>query len=369
MKIHEYQARQLFEEKGIPLPQGFLCRTPQQAREAAVNIGRPVVVKAQILVAGRGKAGGVKPASTPEEAFAVAQSMLGSTIKGIQVTSVLVVEAEKALKELYLGFTIDRAMRAVTLIASSEGGVDLEELAKTEPEKIFRKDIDPIVGLHPFEAREAGYSIGMSDKSVNDFATICTKIFEIFNSVDADLAESNPLAIRTDGSLVALDSRITLDDNALFRHKEYDQVDDELSPLEREAHENDLAFVQLDGDIGIVGNGAGLVMATIDVVAYFGGKPANFLDMGGGSSADSVYRAVKICLEQKNLKALFVNVLGGITKCDDVANGLVRALKESQLKIPITVRMVGTNEEEGRKILSENGIAYLDSMEAAVRLW
>jgi succinyl-CoA synthetase beta subunit len=365
LKIHEYQARQLFEEKGIPLPQGFLCRTPQEVKEAAFNIGRPVVVKAQILVAGRGKAGGVKPAATPEEAFTVAQSMLGSTIKGIQVTSVLVVEAEKAQKELYLGFTIDRAMRAVTLISSSEGGVDLEELAKTEPEKIYRKDIDPIVGLHPFEAREAGYSIGLSDKSVNDFATICTKIFEIFNSVDADLAESNPLAIRTDGSLVALDSRITLDDNALFRHKEYDMDDDELSPLEREAQENDLAFVQLDGDIGIVGNGAGLVMATIDVVAHFGGKPANFLDMGGGSSADSVYRAVKICLEQKNLKALFVNVLGGITKCDDVANGLVRALKESQLKIPITVRMVGTNEEEGRKILSENGIAYLDSMETA----
>jgi succinyl-CoA synthetase beta subunit len=365
LKIHEYQARQLFEEKGIPLPQGFLCRTPQQVREAAVNIGRPVVVKAQILIAGRGKAGGVKPASTPEEAFTIAQSMLGSIIKGIQVTSVLVVKAEKAQKELYLGFTIDRAMRAVTLIASSEGGVDLEELAKTEPEKIYRKDVDPIVGLHPFEAREAGYSIGLSDKSVNDFASICTKIFEIFNSIDADLAESNPLAIMSDGSLMALDSRITLDDNALFRHKEYDQVDDELSPLEEEAHENDLAFVQLDGDIGIVGNGAGLVMATIDVVAHFGGKPANFLDMGGGSSADSVYRAVKICLEQKNLKALFVNVLGGITKCDDVANGLVRALKESQLKIPITVRMVGTNEEEGRKILSDNGIAYLDSMEAA----
>jgi succinyl-CoA synthetase beta subunit len=209
--------------------------------------------------------------------------------------------------------------------------------------------------------------IGLGDKSANDFASICTKIFEIFNSVDADLAESNPLAIRNDGSLMALDSRITLDDNALFRHKEFDQVDEELSPLEREAHENDLAFVQLDGDIGIIGNGAGLVMATIDVVAHFGGKPANFLDMGGGSSADSVYRAVKICLEQKNLKALFVNILGGITKCDDVANGLVRALKESQLIIPITVRMVGTNEEEGRRILSQNGIAYLDSMETAAQ--
>ncbi len=367
MKIHEYQARELFEKRGIPVPRGFLCRTPEEVRQATANIAKPVVVKAQILVAGRGKAGGVKPAQTPEEAFEVGRTMLGSTIKGIKVTSVLVVEAEKARKELYVGFTIDRANREVTLISSSEGGIDLEELAKTEPEKIFRKGIDSMVGLHPFEARQAAYSIGLGDKTANQFSSICTGIYEIFNSVDADLAESNPLAVMADGSLVALDSRITLDDNALFRHKEYDQEDEELSPLEREAHEADLAFVQLDGDIGIIGNGAGLVMATLDVVAHFGGKPANFLDMGGGSSAESVYRAVKICLEQKNLKALFVNILGGITKCDDVANGLVRALKESHLKIPITVRMVGTNEEEGRKILSENGIAYLDSMEEGAK--
>jgi len=365
LKIHEYQARELFEKNGIPVPQGYLCKSPEDVRKAAVSIGKPVVVKAQILVAGRGKAGGVKLANDPNEAFNVGSAILGSTIKGIRVTSVLVVEAEKAQKELYLGFTVDRANRAITLISSAEGGVDLEELAKTEPEKIFRKDIDPLMGLHPFEARQASYFVGLSDKSANDFSSICTKIYDIFKSVDADLAESNPLALMANGSLVALDSRITLDDNALFRHKEYDQVDDELSPLEQEAHEADLAFVQLDGDIGIIGNGAGLVMASIDVVAHFGGKPANFLDMGGGSSADSVYRAVKICLEQKNLKAVFVNILGGITKCDDVANGLVRALKESQLKIPITVRMVGTNEEQGRKILSENGIAYMDSMEEA----
>jgi succinyl-CoA synthetase beta subunit len=363
LKIHEYQARDLFEKQGIPIPKGFVCHTPEEARDAASKIGKPVVVKAQILVAGRGKAGGVKPAQNSNEAYDVSRSMLGSVIKGIKVTSVLVVEAEKAQKELYLGFTVDRANRAVTLISSSEGGVDLEELAKTQPDKIFRKDVDPLVGLHPFETREAAYAIGLSDKTAGSFSSICTKIYEIFNTVDADLAESNPLALMADGSLVALDSRITLDDNALFRHKEYDQVDEELTPLEREAKENDLAFVQLDGDIGIVGNGAGLVMATLDVVAHYGGKPANFLDMGGGSSAESVYTAVKICLEQPNLKALFVNVLGGITKCDDVANGLVKALKESQLKIPIVVRMVGTNEEEGRRILRENGIAYLDSME------
>lgn len=365
MKIHEYQARALFENEEIPVPKGMLCRSPAEAREAARVIGKPVVVKAQILVAGRGKAGGVKPAQNPEEAFEVSEAMLGSTIKGIKVNSVLVVESEKAQKELYLGFTVDRANRAVTLISSSEGGVDLEELARTEPDKIFKKDVDPLVGLHPFEARQAAYEIGLGDKTAGQFSSICTKIFDIFTKVDADLAESNPLAVMADGSLVALDSRITLDDNALFRHKEYDQTDDEQTVLEREARENDLAFVQLDGDIGIIGNGAGLVMATLDVIAHFGGKPANFLDMGGGSSAEIVYRAVKICLEQKNLKAVFVNVLGGITKCDDVANGLVRALKESRLSIPITVRMVGTNEEEGRRILSENGIAYLDSMEEA----
>lgn len=365
MKIHEYQARELFEKNGIPVPKGFLCKTPDEVREAVADIGKPVVVKAQILVAGRGKAGGVKPAQNPDEAFQVGQAMLGSIIKGIKVSSALVVEAEKPQKELYVGFTIDRANRAITLISSSEGGIDLEELAKIEPEKIFRKDIDPLVGLHPFEARQAAYFSQLSDKTASQFSSICTSIYDIFKTVDADLAESNPLALMPDGSLLALDSRITLDDNALFRHKEYDQDDDELPPLEREAREADLAFVQLDGDIGIIGNGAGLVMATLDVVAHFGGKPANFLDMGGGSSADSVYNAVKICLEQKNLKALFVNVLGGITKCDDVANGLVRALKESHVKIPITVRMVGTNEEQGRRILAQNGIACLDSMEEA----
>ncbi len=365
MKIHEYQARELFQRSGIPVPNGALCKTPEEARQAATSIGKPVVVKAQILVAGRGKAGGVKPAQTPDEAFSVASAMLGSIIKGIKVASVLVVEAEKAQKELYLGFTVDRSNRAVTLISSSEGGVDLEELAKTESEKIFKRDVDPLIGLQPFEARQAAFSIGLSDQAAGQFSTICTKIYGIFQQVDADLAESNPLALMANGSLIALDSRITLDDNALFRHKEYDQGDDELSSLEAEAHELDIAFVQLDGDIGIIGNGAGLVMATLDVIAHFGGKPANFLDMGGGSSAESVYRAVKLCLEQKNLKAVFLNVLGGITKCDDVANGLVRALKESQLQIPITVRMVGTNEEEGRRILKENGIAYLDSMEEA----
>jgi succinyl-CoA synthetase beta subunit len=367
LKIHEYQARALFENAGILIPRGSLCKTPEEVQQAAISIGKPVVVKAQILVAGRGKAGGVKPAQTPEEAFGVASAMLGAVIKGIKVTSVLVVEAEKAQKELYLGFTVDRANRAVTLISSSEGGVDLEELARTQPEKIFRKDVDPLVGLQPFEARQAAYSIGLSDQTAGQFSSICTKIYDIFKDVDADLAESNPLALMANGSLIALDSRITLDDNALFRHKEYDQTDEELSPLEVEAHELDLAFVQLDGDIGIIGNGAGLVMATLDVVAYFGGRPANFLDMGGGSSAESVYQAVRLCLEQKNLKAVFVNILGGITKCDDVANGLVRALRESKLQIPITVRMVGTNEEEGRRILAANGIAYLDSMEEAAK--
>ncbi len=352
--------------EGIPVPKGALCKTPEEARKAAESIGRPVVVKSQILVAGRGKAGGIKPAQTPSEAFAVSKQLLGSVIKGIKVNSVLVVEQIRAEKELYLGFTIDRAKRRIALITSSEGGIDLEELARTKPDKIFRREIDPIVGLHSFEARDAALSIGLKGRTENEFTSICQKMFSIFKNVDSDLCESNPLAVdSSNGSLVALDARITLDDNAVFRHPEYRQANEELAPLEREAQAQGLAFVQLDGDIGIIGNGAGLVMATLDVVAHFGGTPANFLDMGGGSRADEVYKAVKICLEQKNLKAVFLNVLGGITKCDEVALGLVRALKESSSKVPFVVRMVGTNEEEGRKILAENHISYLDSMETA----
>jgi succinyl-CoA synthetase beta subunit len=364
LKIHEYQARELFEKNGIPVPQGYLCSTPEEARDAAKKIGKAVVVKAQVLVAGRGKAGGVKLVSNPEDAYTIAKNLLGSKIKDILVRSVLLVEAEKAEKELYVGFTFDRANRSVTLITSSEGGVDLEELARTSPDKIFRNGIDPILGLHSYEAREAASAIGLKGKTSAEFASIALKIFDIFDAVDADLAESNPLAVRSDGTLIALDARITLDDNSLYRHPEYEQVDEEMSPLEREAQQEGLAFVQLDGDIGIIGNGAGLVMATLDVVAHYKGRPANFLDMGGGSSAETVYQAVKLCLEQKNLKAVFLNILGGITKCDDVANGLVRALKDSQSKVPFIVRMVGTNEEEGRRILAANGISYLDSMEA-----
>lgn len=327
-----------------------------------------MVVKSQILVAGRGKAGGIKLAQDPSEAFRISQQLLGSMIKGIKVNSVLVVEAIKPQQELYLGFTVDRAKRRIALITSAEGGIDLEELARTKPEKIYRREIDPIIGLHAFEARDAALSIGLKGKTANEFTTICRQIFSIFKKVDADLCESNPLALdSSSGLLTALDARITLDDNAIFRHPEYKQVDEELSPLEREAQSAGLAFVQLEGDIGIIGNGAGLVMATLDVVAHFGGKPANFLDMGGGSRADEVYKAVKICLEQKNLHAVFLNVLGGITKCDEVALGLVRALEESDSKVPFVVRMVGTNEEEGRKILTENHISYLDSMETAAQ--
>ena len=368
MKIHEYQARELFQAEGIPVPKGALCRTPGEAQRAAESIGKPVVVKSQILVAGRGKAGGIKLAQDPSEAFRISQQLLGSIIKGIKVNSVLVVEAIKPQQELYLGFTVDRAKRRIALITSAEGGIDLEELARTKPEKIYRREIDPLIGLHAFEARDAALSIGLKGKTANEFATICQRIFSIFKRVDADLCESNPLALdSSSGFLTALDARITLDDNAIFRHPEYKQVDEELSPLEREAQSAGLAFVQLEGDIGVIGNGAGLVMSTLDVVAHFGGKPANFLDMGGGSRADEVYKAVKICLEQRNLHAVFLNVLGGITKCNEVALGLVHALEESESKVPFVVRMVGTNEEEGRKILTENHISYLDSMETAAQ--
>jgi|SRR5579884_3675442 succinyl-CoA synthetase beta subunit len=368
MKIHEYQARILFEQKKIPVPRGKLCTTSSEVRTAAQELGKPVVIKSQILVAGRGKAGGIRLAQTPSEAEEIAKKLIGSVIKGIKVNSVLVVESVEPKQELYLGFTIDRSARKFVLIASSQGGMDLEELALTQPDKIFRREIEPLIGLHDFEARLAADSIGLGGRTATDFSSICKKIFAIFCEVEADLAESNPLAVTYDGSLVALDSRITLDDNALFRHPEYRNESEDMSPLEREASQQGLAFVQLDGDIGIIGNGAGLVMATLDVVSHYGGRPANFLDMGGGSSSDVVFNAVSLALKQTNLKALFVNVLGGITRCDDVARGLVKALKGSQTKVPVIVRMVGNNEEEGRKILADAGVATLDSMEDAAKL-
>jgi succinyl-CoA synthetase beta subunit len=365
LKLHEYEARDLFEKHGIPIPFGKLCRTPEEARDAAKLAKGPTVVKSQILIAGRGKAGAIKTANTPEEAFHAAKDLLGSEFKGIKVTSVLVVKQVKCERELYLGYTVDRAHRKIALIASSEGGMDLEELAREKPDKIFRREVDPIMGLHDFEARNAAYAIGLSGLTASEFSSIGKKLYDIFTSVEADLAESNPLGVQKDGSLVALDSRMTLDDNSLFRHPEYRQANEEMSLLEQRAADEGLAFVQLSGDIGIIGNGAGLVMATLDVVAHFGGAPANFLDMGGGSNEEVVYKAVRLVLDQTNLKAVFLNVLGGITKCDEVARGLVRAIKDSGTNTPFTVRMVGNNEDEGRKILEEAGIPYLDSMEAA----
>ena len=358
----------MFEKAGIPVPRGSLCTSADQAKDVAEKMGKSVVVKAQVLVAGRGKAGGVKLAGSPDEAFSIANSLLGSEIKGIKVHSVLVVEAVEAKKELYLGFAVDRARRKIALIASAEGGIDLEELAKTKPDMIFREEIDPILGLFDFEARNAAASIGLKGNTAIQFSSICRKVYSIFAEQEADLTESNPLAIKEDGSLIALDARITLDDNAIFRHEEFGkQIDEDQTPLEVEAQQSGLAFVQLNGDIGIIGNGAGLVMASLDVIAYYGGRPANFLDMGGGSKAEEVYKAVRVVLEQNNLKSVFVNILGGITKCDEVATGLVKALNDSKSQVPFTVRMVGTNEEEGRKILDSAGIAYLDSMESAAQ--
>jgi succinyl-CoA synthetase beta subunit len=336
--------------------------------QAAIKIGKPVIVKAQVLVGGRGKAGGIKSASTADEVYDIAKELLGTTIKGCQVQSVLVDTSEKPRKELYLGFTIDRAKKRVVLLASSQGGINIEEVAKSSATKIFREEIDPFLGLHPYQAREAAEAIGLSGRTAADFAIISQKIFQIFELIEADLVESNPLAIRDDGSLVALDARISIDDNALYRSSFSKRAQENLTPLEIEARAEGLAFVQLDGNIGIIANGAGLVMITLDAVAHFGGRPANFLDMVVGTSAERFYIAIMLCLKQKDLKALFINIFGGFTKCDDVANGLVRALHESQSKIPVVVRMVGRNEEEGRKILAKNQIVFLESLEQGAEL-
>lgn len=367
MKLHEYLAKDLFESKGVPVPRRHLVKTADEARIAAQALGGPVVLKAQVLIAGRGKAGGILSALTPEEAHRKAEKLLNFRIKGIPVTSILVEERIEISKELYLALTIDRSERKPVLIASGEGGVDLEELAQSKPEAIVKKHLEPLLGLRAFEARQVSKAIGLSGDIASNFVTMALKFYALFEELDCDLLESNPLALTADQKLVAADARITLDDNASYRHPQYRRSVEELTPLEGLASQKGFSFVELDGDIGVIGNGAGLVMATLDMVSHYGGKPANFLDVGGGARAEEVKQAMELVLGHPRVRAVLVNILGGITRCDEVAQGMVDALREAKAKIPLVVRLVGTNEAEGRHILSTAGISYLDSMEQAAR--
>ncbi|MCU0502938.1 MAG: ADP-forming succinate--CoA ligase subunit beta [Anaerolineae bacterium] len=369
MKLQEYQAKRIFGQFGVPVPSGDVAATPAEARALAERIGGTVVVKSQVLVGGRGKAGGIKLAKSPAEAEEVAGRILGMDIKGLTVKKVLVDPAADIRQEIYLGMVLDRARRRVVVMASSEGGVDIEEVAAKTPEKIFTLAIDPFLGLREYQARDLAISIGLPKEQFAPFARICQGLYAAYMGCDANLAEINPLAVLGDGSLKALDGKMVLDDSALFRHADLAAMrdEDDETPEEREARLNGLSYVKLDGQIGCMVNGAGLAMATMDIIQFYGGMPANFLDVGGGAQAEKVAAALRIILSDPNVKAVLFNIFGGITRCDEVARGILKALKEMDRQVPMVVRLVGTNYEEGRAILAEAKMATAETLAEAAQ--
>jgi succinyl-CoA synthetase beta subunit len=355
MKLHEYQARDILAKYGIPVTGGGVATTAAEARALAEQIGSKVVVKAQVFVGGRGKAGGVKLADTPEQAEQVASQILGMDIKGLTVEKVLVADAITYEREIYLGVIMDRASKRIIVMASSEGGVEIEEVAKTNPDAIVKIAAHPTMGLLNYQAMELAFGIGITDgKQARQFAQIATALYRAYIENDADLAEINPLVVLPGGALQALDSKIVLDDSALFRHPDLEAMRDSSDEpeAEQQAREAGITFIKLDGDIGCMVNGAGLAMATMDVVKLYGGEPANFLDIGGGANKDKVKAALQIILADPNVKSVLINIFGGITRVDEVAKGVVAALEEVNTDVPMVARLVGTNEEAGREILA-----------------
>jgi len=368
VKLHEYQSKRLFAQYGVPIPRGDVATTPDEARDIAARLGGRVVIKSQVLVGGRGKAGGIRLAKDPNEAGRVAGQILGMNIKGLTVKKVLIDEAADIATEIYLGIVIDRSKRRPVVMASSEGGVEIEEVARTKPERIVKIAIDPFLGLQQYQGRELAFGIGLPKDLSRDFCKIAEGLYNAFVGCDASLAEINPLVVTGAGKLLAVDGKILLDDNALFRHFELAEMRDadEETPEEQEARRHGLSYVKLDGEIGCMVNGAGLAMATMDITKLYGGAPANFLDIGGGAQADKVAAALRIILSDPNVKAVLFNIFGGITRCDEVAKGILEALREVPTAVPMVARLVGTNEEEGRALLaSANMITAATLAEAA----
>jgi succinyl-CoA synthetase beta subunit len=367
VKLQEYRSKEILARHGVPLLAGRTATTPDEARAAAADIGGPVVVKAQVLVGGRGKAGGVKLAATPDQAAERAGEIIGLDIKGVTVKTVLVAPAADIAQEFYLGLILDRARRAITVIASAEGGVEIEETARTNPDAILRLPLHPLIGLQEHESRRIGFFLGIPAELRRDFAAIMRGLFAAFTESDADLAEINPLVITGDGRLLALDAKIVLDDSALARHPDLEAMRDlnEEEPSEIAAREAGISFIKLDGDIGCMVNGAGLAMTTMDLVKLAGGEPANFLDIGGGAKADKVTAAFRIILDDPNVKAILINIFGGITRGDEVARGIVEARQRIQREVPMVVRIVGTNAEEAKPILAEASLITADSLDDA----
>ncbi len=370
MKIHEYQAKEIFGTSGIPIPKGEVTSSPDEARQIALRYEKAVMVKAQVHVGGRGKAGGIKYCAEPDDAFFAAEEILRMEIKGLPVKKILVAEALDIASEAYVGIVLDRVSKKPVIMVSAAGGIDIEEVAQKTPGKIMKFAVDPVMGLHGFQATSLAMFVYNDMKLVRQCTGIIQKLYDVFMNSDSTLAEINPLIVTKEGTMIALDAKINLDDNGLYRHPDLEAMRDldAEEPDEIEAKKADLSYVKLDGNIGCCVNGAGLAMATMDLVKHFGGEPANFLDIGGSSSPEKVISAMKIILGEPKVKVILFNIFGGITRCDDVANGIVQAVGHLKPSIPIVVRLTGTNEDEGKRILKGVGMEATSSMEEAVKL-
>lgn len=368
MKLYEYEAKEIVSKYGIPVPKGRVASNPDEARSAALEIGLPVVIKSQVLVGGRGLAGGIRFASALEEVVRETSELLSSEIKGEKVEKILVEEMIRVEREIYLSLTIDRYSRTPIYLISTLGGVDIEKLVKEHPDKLLKLNVNPFTGYKSFYSRVAARFLELPFESLNTLDLIMGAMYRVMLDYDAELVEFNPLALVRGGGLVALDVKLIIDDNSLWKHPGLvEKYSRELSFYEKKARELGFSYVELTGDVGIIANGAGLTMATMDTISLYGIKPANFLDVGGGASADKVYEAVKLLLEHPRVKALLINIFGGITRCDEIARGVVRALQTIGFSKPIVVRMLGTNEEEGRRILNEKGVQVFSELEDAIR--
>ncbi|MEG3224455.1 MAG: succinate--CoA ligase subunit beta [Methanobacteriales archaeon Met13] len=358
MKIYEYVAKKIFSEEGVPIPQSKVVDSPKEAQKAAEELGVPVAIKSQVLVGGRGKVGGIKFADTPQEAFQASQELLDMEIKGEFVEKLLIEEKLDIKSEYYISVALDRSARQALVMASTEGGVDIEEVARVTPEKIIKHHIDPLEEFLPYMARDIARKMGVTGALIPGLGAFIFKLYTVFQKYDANLAEINPLVVTTDG-IIAADAKLDLDDDALYRQKK-------LAHLQ-EGSRDEFAYVELDGDVAVIGNGAGLTLTGMDMINLYGGKPATFLDIGGGASQENIARALNLVISNPKVKVVFLNVLGGITRADDVARGVMDALGKSERPVPLVIRLTGTNEEEGQRILREAGISFETSMEAAAK--
>ncbi|MBN1145734.1 MAG: ADP-forming succinate--CoA ligase subunit beta [Anaerolineales bacterium] len=369
MKLHEYQSKNIFSKYGIPIPKGRVAATADEAKQIAKDLGGRVVIKSQVLVGGRGKAGGIRLAKSAEEACELASQILAMEIKGLPVRKVLVDEAANIEVEIYLGITNDRAARKPVMMASAAGGVEIEEVARLTPEKIIKAHIDPLLGLRDYQARDIAAGIDLPREHWRLFGQIARGLWQAYQECDATLAEINPLVITAENQLLAVDGKMLIDDNALFRQQNLAEMRDldVEAPSEIEARRHGLSFIKLDGNIGCMVNGAGLAMTTMDIIKLFGGEPANFLDIGGGASSEKVAAALRIILDDPNVKAILFNIFGGITRCDEVARGILSALEEVKSDVPMVARLVGTNAEQGRQILADASMITAETLADAAR--